>query len=330
MLAGHADVELVGLFGSESRDAEPFSAVHPRWRDQIDLPIQPTSVETVLECEPDAVFLATPHEVSHDLVPQLLAHGIVALDLSAAFRLTDSAAYPKYYGFPHEHENLLKTAVYGLPEHFGEELASADLIAAPGCYPTSIVLAVKPLVDAGAINNAQPIIADCASGVSGAGRSPAVKSLFCEVSYQPYGVLTHRHTPEICQYAGADVIFTPHLAPFDRGIVSTIHAALALGWNDQKVRDVLETTYGEEPFVRVLSEGNWPSVASVERTNFCDIGLAVDDARSRVILVSAIDNLLKGAAGQAVQCMNVRFGFPQTVGLPAGRKGVMTCLSSER
>ena len=160
----------------------------------------------------------------------------------------------------------------------------------------------------------QTVIADSTSGVSGAGRSPALKSLFCEVTYQPYGVLSHRHAPEIIEHSGADVVFTPHLAPFDRGIASTIHATLVQGWTEEMVRDALQQAFGDEPFVRLLPAGAWPTVGAVRGTNFCDIALAVDPQRHHLIVVSAIDNLLKGAAGQAVQCLNIRFDLPHTAG----------------
>lgn len=321
LLLSHDEVELVGVFGSESRATggdktgpQRLDQIFPRFRGQSDLTIEATSLERILALHPDAVFLATPHEVSHDLAPKLVDAGVVVFDLSAAFRLSDSAAYPKHYGFAHEHPHLLSTAAYGLAERNAERIASANLIAVPGCYPTSIVLPLAPLMDAGAIDAKSPIIADCTSGVSGAGRSATLKSLFCEVSYQPYGVLSHRHAPEICEHSRADVIFTPHLAPYDRGIVSTIHATLAPNWNEQSLRAKLREGYHEQVFLRILPSGAWPSVNAVERTNFCDIGLAVDENRRHLIIVSAIDNLLKGAAGQAVQCMNIRFGFSPTAG----------------
>ena len=321
LLLVHEDVEIVGLFGSDSRGAsaqgsklQRFDEVFPRFRGQIDLPVEATSLERVLSLQPDAVFLATPHEVSHELAPKLVQAGVVVFDLSAAFRLSDPAAYPKHYGFTHEHADVLARAVYGLAERNAARIAEADLIAVPGCYPTSVLLPLVPLIEAGAIDANAPIIADCTSGVSGAGRSPALKSLYCEVSYQPYGVFAHRHAPEINEHSNADVIFTPHLAPYDRGIVSTMHATLAPGWNEQKIRTALQDAYGDQPFVRLLPSGSWPNVNAVQNTNFCDIAVAVDADRHHLILVSAIDNLIKGAAGQAVQCLNIRFALPPTAG----------------
>ncbi len=322
LLAAHEGIEVVGLFGSEARAATPqrFDEIYPRFRGLTDLVIEPMSLDRVLSQRPQAVFLATPHEVSHEIVPELLDHGIVVLDLSAAFRLADPNAYVMHYGFTHRHTSLLAQAVYGLPERNAAAIAESNLIALPGCYPTSIILPLLPLIDAAILDSSSPVIADCTSGISGAGRSPALKSLFCEVSYQPYGVLSHRHSPEICQHSGVDVIFTPHLGPFDRGIVSTIHASVAPGFDESNIRTVLHNAYGDEPFVRLLPRNTWPSVRGVQGTNFCDIGLAFDADRRHLILVSAIDNLLKGAAGQAMQCFNIRFGFPQTAALSVGRK----------
>lgn len=323
LLHEHPDVDLVGLFGSEARSEgivpQPFSEIHPRWRNQIDLPVQPMSVDAVLVLAPDAVFLATPHAVSHELAAQFVEQGITVFDLSGAYRLGTAALVQQHYEFAHEHEDLLECAAYGLPERNESAIRDASLIALPGCYPTSIILPIAPLIESGAVAAGTPIIADSTSGISGAGRAPALKSMFCEVSYAPYAVLSHRHAPEICLHSGGDVIFTPHVAPFDRGLVSTIHITLEKSWTDSTVRSCLEQSYADAPFVRLLPDGQWPSVASVRGTNCCDIGFAVDEEHRHLIVISAIDNLLKGAAGQAVQCFNIRFGFPQDVGLPGGR-----------
>jgi N-acetyl-gamma-glutamyl-phosphate reductase len=323
LLAAHPHAEIVGLFGSERRSAEgerAIESIFPRLRGLVDLPVKPASNEAILAARPDAVFLCTPHEASASLVAPLLQAGVAVLDISAAFRLHEAGDYPTHYGFEHPAPALLGRAVYGLPEWNRAAIAESDLIACPGCYPTSGILALKPLATAGLIRTDRPVIVDSASGVSGAGRSPALKSLFCEVSFQPYNALKHRHQPEMRQETGCPVLFTPHLLPLDRGILSTIHAELADGTDEASVRDCLQARYGEEPFVRLLPRGEWPSIAAVERTNFCDIGVAVDLPTRHVLLVSAIDNLLKGAVGQAVQCMNIRFGIPETAGLPLAPK----------
>jgi N-acetyl-gamma-glutamyl-phosphate reductase len=322
ILLAHPGATVAGLFGSAKREGAPqrFSDSWPRFRGRLDLPVRATSVESVLECGAKAVFLATPHEASVELAPLFLKQGLTVFDLSGGYRFKDLSIYPKYYGFEHHNPSVVDHAVYGLPEINRERIEAAKLIAVPGCYPTSAILPLAPLVRAGAIakdaagRTRRPII-DSASGVSGAGRTLSQKSLFCEVSLQPYNVLKHRHNPEIDAYAGTPTLFTPHLAAFERGILSTIHVDLAPGWTQAKVAETLTAAYANEPFVRLCGEHVWPSVADVRHTNFCDIGWAVDAPHDHLIMVSAIDNLVKGAAGQAVQCFNRRFGLAETTGL---------------
>jgi N-acetyl-gamma-glutamyl-phosphate reductase len=316
MLLRHPNVELCGLFGSEGKSGggTRIDALHPRLRGWTDLCVEASSAHGITACQPDAVLLATPHEASESLAPALLAAGFVVLDLSAAFRLRDPRAYPTHYGFAHGHPELLREAVYGLSELNADAIARAQLIAVPGCYPTSVALALRPLVE-GTLLEDRTVIVDSTSGVSGAGRSPALRSLFCEVSQSPYGVLSHRHQPEMAQETGADILFTPHIGPYDRGILSTMHATLRDGVTEHDVRACLRARYEGRHFVRLLPEGTWPSVGAVERTNFCDIQVAVDAARRHLVACSAIDNLVKGAAGQAVQCLNIRFGLDERLGI---------------
>lgn len=316
MLLRHPHVELCGLFGSEGKSGGGvrIDALHPKLRGWTDLCVEAASEGAIRACQPDAVLLATPHEASEALAPALCDAGIVVLDLSAAFRLRDAAAYPAHYGFVHRHPELLREAVYGLAELNARAIEGARLIAVPGCYPTSVALALRPLVERGLLED-RTVIVDSTSGVSGAGRSPALRSLFCEVSQSPYGVLSHRHQPEMAQETGADIIFTPHLGPYDRGILSTIHATLRDGVSEGDVRECLRAQYEGRTFVRLLPEGTWPSVGAVERTNFCDIQVAADAARRHLVACSAIDNLVKGAAGQAVQCLNIRFGLDERLGV---------------
>lgn len=318
ILLRHPGASIAGMFGSSREgSARVFSGLHPRFRGECDLPIEPAEAGAILACTPDAVFLCTPHEVSARLAGQLRDEageaGPVILDLSAAFRLPDPSQYDRFYRFTHPRPELLGIAVYGLVERARDELAGAGLIAVPGCYPTSVILPVAPLVEAGSVREGTRVVADCISGVSGAGRTPGERNMFCEVSVQPYGVWEHRHGPEIATHAGHPVVFTPHLGPYDRGIVSTVHAELAPGWDGARARAVLEDMYGRSPFVRLVPEGAWPSVNGVRATNYCDIALA--ESGGHLIVVSAIDNLVKGASGQAVQCMNVRFGLDETAGL---------------
>jgi N-acetyl-gamma-glutamyl-phosphate reductase len=320
ILLRHPHAELVGLFGS-SRRAEgerpaTMGQLHPRLRGRIDLPVLPADVRAIEGLRPDAVFLATPHEASIDLASELLAMPSPprVLDLSGAFRLK-AEQYPKNYGFAHPHPELLAGAVYGLPELNRSQIASANPIAVPGCYPTSAILPLAPLVQAGALAPGRRPIVDSTSGVSGAGRTPTPKTHFCEISLQPYNVFKHRHAPEIALHAGTSVVFTPHLGAFERGILSTIHVELAPGWDTKRTGDTLRSAYAGERFVRLLPAETWPSVADVRHTNYCDIGWAGDDENRHLIVVSAIDNLVKGAAGQAVQCMNIRFDLPEGTAL---------------
>ena len=322
LLSAHRHAEIVGLFGSGRRGEEPIALErsHPRLRGLAEGAIEPASLERILAGNPAAVFLATPHEASHDLAPPLLERGVAVFDLYAAFRLPDPRDYPTHYGFEHRHPELLARAAYGLAELNAEAIAASDLVAVPGCYPTSVILPLRPLSDADLIDPASPVIVDATSGVSGAGRSPSPRTIFSEVSLEAYGVFSHRHEPEIATHGAAEIVFTPHLAPFDRGILSTIHIPLRRGVDQAQLRETLEATYADAPFVRLLPAGEWPSVASVARTNFCDIGLAVHPKRPHAIVSSAIDNLVKGAAGQAVQCFNLRFGFdPAEALLPPRR-----------
>lgn len=319
ILAAHPGAEVVGLFASARREkgdqAGKFDELFTRFRGVCELPVLPVEHGAVAALKPDAIFLATPHEASLELAPELLKTGAIVLDLSAAFRLQNAALYPKHYGFEHSHAALLASAVYGLPELHREKIAKADLIAVPGCYPTSAILALAPLQRAGVIKVGTRPIIDATSGVTGAGRGANAKYLLPELSLQPYGVLSHRHQPEIDAYAGVATLFTPHLVAFDRGILSTIHVDLAPGTSDEKVARVYADAYTTEPFVRLLPAKSYPAVADVRMTNFCDVGWAHDAAHDHLIVVSAIDNLVKGASGQAVQCMNIRLGLGETTGL---------------
>lgn len=275
--------------------------------------------------ESDCVFLATPHGVSSDIAAELLARNrdLVVVDLSADFRLKDPAAYEEWYGHPHTHPELLPQAVYGLPEIEGAHIRGARLIANPGCYPTSVILAVAPLLK-GHLTDPSSIIADSKSGVTGAGREPTMGTHFPEVneSLKAYGVTKHRHTPEIEQELGAIsgaplfINFTPHLLPINRGILSTVYASNPQGLTKADLLHVYHEFYKAAPFVRVYDNG-LPEIRHVRGSNFCDIGFEVDTRTKRIVLVSAIDNLLKGAAGQAVQNMNIAFGLPETEGLKA-------------
>jgi N-acetyl-gamma-glutamyl-phosphate reductase len=275
--------------------------------------------EVALEC--DIAFLALPHHVSMSYAGAFLAAGRKVIDLSAGFRLRDLGAYEAWYG-RHTAPDLLSQAVYGIPELYRERIRQATLVANPGCYPTSVILGLAPILKKGWIDPAT-LVADSKSGVSGAGRDPQVTSLFCEVgeAFKAYKVGQHRHTPEIEQelsvLAGRDVLvsFTPHLLPISRGILSTIYATLTVDVSPEDVVGLYQGFYENEPFVRVCKSGVFPNISSVKGSNYCDIGIVVDKRTRRVIILSVIDNLIKGASGQAIQNMNLMCGFGEGTAL---------------
>ena len=260
--------------------------------------------------EVDMVVLATEHEVSANVIGQIVDSGVAIFDLSGAYRLKDASLYKSYYGFEHPRPDLLAKAVYGLAEWNAQAIANSRLIAVPGCYPTAAQLALKPIAEQGWL--AQAPVINAVSGVSGAGRKAKAGSHFCEVSLQPYGIFSHRHTPEITQGVGSDVVFTPHLGAFKRGILATSYVMLTEAIPESTLRDHFATVYQNAPLVR-MSHQPAPSIQAVEKTPFCDIGVYVDG--NQAIVVSAIDNVIKGASGQALQCINIHYGWPQELGL---------------
>ncbi|MGF1768712.1 N-acetyl-gamma-glutamyl-phosphate reductase [Enterovibrio makurazakiensis] len=305
----HPQLELTGLYVSEnSADAgKPISDLHGTLKGLIDMPLSPLSDVDSVAKTADVVLLATAHEVSHDIAPAFLTQGCKVFDLSGAFRVQSDSFYTTFYGFEHQHSDWLDKAVYGLAEWNHEAIASADLVAVPGCYPTAAQLALKPLIDNGLLNLEQWPVINAVSGASGAGRKASMANSFCEVSLHAYGIFSHRHQPEISTHLGCDVIFTPHLGNFKRGILATITAKLADGVTESAVSSALESAYQDMPLVRPLGANQSAKLQSVQNTGFCDIGWSVNG--QHVILTSAIDNLLKGAASQAMQCINIRFGF---------------------
>jgi N-acetyl-gamma-glutamyl-phosphate reductase len=271
----------------------------------------------------DVAFLCLPHGESMATVKKIRGAGVRAIDLSADLRLRDVAAYERWYRVTHVAPELLGETVYGLPEVYRDQIAGADLVAGPGCYPTSALLALYPLIRGDCLGDAR-IIVDTKSGVSGAGRKLSTKSLFVEVNedFRAYSIgRTHRHLPEIEQelvaWGGKEVrvTFSPHLLPVDRGILSTIYVTLKPGWSVDRLIDLYREQYAGEPFIHVLPEGKLASLAYVVHTNRCAISF-VEVGEDEFIIVSALDNLLKGASGQIVQCMNLMFGLDETMGLP--------------
>jgi N-acetyl-gamma-glutamyl-phosphate reductase len=309
LLARHPSVTLTAAMSSGSAPAarRTLPALAHLW----DGTVQPFSRAT-LERDADVVFLALPDAAAAEIAPALLDAGVRVVDLSGAFRLGDGEVRARWYP---ETRQLPAGTAYGLTERHRDAVARAQLVANPGCYPTAAILALAPLVEAGLLLPAADIIVDAKSGVSGAGKTPSERTHFseCHGSLSAYGVFGHRHGVEIEQGLGHEVTFTPHLVPLDRGILATIYARVHRGTTDDAIGDVFEQAYAGAPFVR-LTGASLPEIKHVAHTNFCDIGWRVDSS-GRVILVSVIDNLLKGASGQAVQNMNVMLGVDETAGL---------------
>jgi len=306
---------------SEQSAGKRISDVFPTLLGRCDLPLENLDPARVAG-NSDIVFTALPHKAAMGVVPTFLKLDKKVIDLSADYRLSNPVVYGEWYE-PHINPANMKKAVYGLPEIRRAKIKGAKLIANPGCYPTSIILGLAPLLQAGMLDLAS-IIADSASGVTGAGRSAKVDSLYCEVNegFKAYGVGgVHRHTPEIEQelslLAGEQlkITFSPHLAPMDRGILSTIYSMPKRPTTTEQLVKLYLEFYAGEPFVRVLAQGRLPSTAFVRGSNFCDIAPLIDERTGRIIVISAIDNLIKGASGQAVQNMNLLCGFPETMGL---------------
>jgi N-acetyl-gamma-glutamyl-phosphate reductase len=295
ILARHRGAELVGSFDSKF------------------------TFDDLVAGNPELVFLATPNEVSAEIAPQIVGRGMRVIDLSGAFRLRDSDLYPRWYGFAHQTPELLEEAVYGLTEWCNGELKNARLVANPGCYPTSILLALRPLMYL--IDRTQPVVCDSKSGVSGAGKKADLSYSFAELfgNFKAYGVGQHRHEPEIRQglHLGdrAALVFVPHLLPTVRGILSTMHVGFTRALSPQEVADLYEEAYANAPLVKVLPHGELPELKNVVNRPHAEIGYTLLQGGRRAVVVSVIDNLLKGAASQAVQNFNRMYGWAETEGL---------------
>lgn len=268
----------------------------------------------------ELAFLATPPEVSMELAAGYLERGIKVVDLSGAFRLRTAENYRRWYKEDHAALDLLNEAAYGLPEFCRERVKRARLVANPGCYPTAANLAIRPLVEAGLVDRSAGIVCDAKSGVSGAGRKPSLKTSFCEVTenFSAYSILDHRHVPEVLLTSGLEereFSFTAQLIPIDRGILETIYVRTTSNATAEAILNAYEQQYRNEPFVRLYKPGVVPDLRAVQRTNYCDIGFKFDHATGRAVIVSVIDNLVKGAAGQAIQNMNLLLGYEETEAL---------------
>lgn len=317
LLARHPRVELVAAMGSERQVAVPVAELAPGFTGRGDLQCVPASLPALLDVQPDFVLLATPHETSMTWAPALLQAGEArVIDLSGAFRLGSAAVFEQWYGQAHTAPELLSRAVYGWPERYAGDIVRAELVANPGCYAIAASLALWPLVAAGAIES-RGIVCDAKSGASGAGRGLRDDLHFVELetNCKAYGVFRHRHTPEIAGQIGVDVddfTFTPHLLPTSRGILATCYVRPRGG--AERLREAWRQAYSGSRFVRLQGE-RLPEMQTVAHTNFCDLGYAVHPSGTRAVVVSCIDNLGKGAAGQALQNLNCMAGWPEETGL---------------
>lgn len=320
LLLQHRDVE-IKWYGSRSYIDKKYYEVFQNMFQLVDDKCLDDNMEELADMT-DVIFTATPQGLCASLVNEDILNKVKIIDLSADFRIKDVSVYEKWYGIEHKSPQFINEAVYGLPEINRERIKSARLVANPGCYPTCSFLSIYPLAKEGIIDM-KSIIIDAKSGTSGAGRGAKVNNLFCEVNenIKAYGVLTHRHTPEIeeqLSYAsGKDttIIFTPHLVPMNRGILVTAYASLTRGVTYDEVKEIYDKYYNNEKFVRVLDNGICPETRWVEGSNFTDVNFKIDERTNRIIMMGAMDNLVKGAAGQAVQNMNIMFGFDETEGL---------------
>jgi N-acetyl-gamma-glutamyl-phosphate reductase len=316
----HPSAQLVAAMDSAEVGEKPLVEIHPLLQDVCELTTFVPEESRLGELKLDTVFLCTPDKVSVDLAPKLLSLGIRVVDLSGAFRLKDEGQYPPWYGFHHPNPELLSKAVYGLAEWNASAIASADLVANPGCYPTSVTLALLPLARAGMIETGSDIICDSKSGVTGAGRGVKQALMFAEVeeSFRPYSPIQHRHAPEMCQELGWDLnsfLFVPHLLPINRGIISTIYVHFHNQVSSSQIEAEYNKRYSGHEFVRILGSSRIPELRDVNHTNFCDIGWRLTSGGRRCVIFSAIDNLVKGASGQALQNFNLMHGLKDSEGM---------------
>jgi N-acetyl-gamma-glutamyl-phosphate reductase len=320
LLLRHPEVRNPIFYVRETNGAKCLDELFPQLRGLGDAPLRPLSIEAIQQSGAGTAFLATPHEASAEIVPALVDAGIRVVDLSGAFRFRSAETFKSWYKLPAPHANWLGEAIYGLPELYAAEIAKARLVANPGCYATSVILALRPLSEAGWIADDSGVVCDCKSGASGAGKDPRRDLQFVEVdeNFKAYNLFSHRHTPEILDHTGLPenrLVFSTHLLPLARGILSTIYVTL----NRQQSSDAIETLYrrfyAARKMVRIWPAGKLPELQHVAHTNFCDIGFALDKSGRSLILVSCLDNLGKGAAGQAVQNFNHMLGIEEHIAL---------------
>lgn len=323
ILLNHPEVEITALADKMDRACKKISDIFPDLKDRIDILCKDLDLDEISD-KADLIFLALPHKVSQKFVAKFYKKGNKIIDLSADFRFDEAEIYEKWYQTKQIDSFLLKEAVYGLPELYKSKIKKAKLIANPGCYPTSIILGCAPLLTEGVVNT-NLVIADSKSGYSGAGRQFVLDDE-AKINFKAYGVGVHRHTPEIEQELSKlakdniTVSFTPHLIPVERGILSTIYLSVKKNITVEEVIEKFKNFYKGQPFMRVLAPGQLPEIKNVKCTNYCDIGVVVDKRTQRIVVITAIDNLVKGASGQAVHNMNLMCGFDETLGLISKKK----------
>jgi N-acetyl-gamma-glutamyl-phosphate reductase len=320
LLLRHPVISKPTFYVRETNGYQCLSQLFPQLRGRAEAPLRPLSLEAVTASPAGTAFLATPHEVSAEFAPKLLDAGLRVIDLSGAFRFSSADTFSSWYKLPAPHASRLADAVYGLPELYADKIRDAKLIANPGCYATSVILALRPLSQAGLVSSTQSVICDSKSGATGAGKEPRRDLHFAEVdeNFRAYNLFSHRHTPEILEHTGfaeSQLVFTTHLLPLARGILSTIYVTLKEKQSSENIERLYREFYAGRPFVRIWPAGTLPELQHVANTNFCDIGFALDSSGKRLVVVSCLDNLGKGAAGQAIQNFNLMLGIEEQTGL---------------
>ena len=320
ILLRHPEVKEAVFYVRETNGAQCLAELLPQLRGTGDSPLRALSVDAITSSNAGTAFLATPHEVSAEIAPALLDAGLRVVDLSGAFRFRSAETFTSWYKLPAPHAASLSSAVYGLPELYAKEIASARIVANPGCYATSVILALRPLTDAGYIADSSSVVCDCKSGASGAGKDPRRDLHFVEVdeNFKAYNLFSHRHTPEVLEHSGLSedrVIFSTHLLPLARGILSTIYVTLSKQFAASEIEALYRKFYAGRPMVRIWPAGKLPELQHVAHSNFCDIGFVLDKSGRRLVIVSCLDYLGKGAAGQAVQNFNHMLGIKEQTAL---------------
>jgi N-acetyl-gamma-glutamyl-phosphate reductase len=320
ILLRHPEPKSLVFYMRDTQGKRCLSEIFPQLRGWGEAPVRPLSVEGILSGGPGTAFLATPHEVSAEIAPRLLESGVRVVDLSGAFRFQDPQVFAHWYRLPAPHAAWLPQAVYGLPEFYADAISRAVLVANPGCYATSVILALRPIAEAGWIAPDATVVCDCKSGATGAGKELRRDLQFAELdeNFKAYNLFSHRHTPEILEQTGIAedrLVFSTHLLPIARGILSTIYVTLSEPRTPQAIEALFRKAYASRPMVRIWKAGSLPELQHVAHTNFCDIGFALDGSQRRLILVSCLDNLGKGAAGQAVQNFNLMLQIEEHTGI---------------